>query len=69
MWSLGLAKTEHNYNIVMSIREFIEHISTAATLEGLNIDEAEIKFIHKDGREIDPNDIWEFDGNLVLSFK
>ena len=53
----------------MSIREFIEHISTAATLEGLNIDEAEIKFIHKDGREIAPNDIWEFDGNLVLSFK
>ena len=53
----------------MTIQEFIEHVSTSASMEGLNMEETDIKFILTNGVEIDPWDIQVVNGKLTLSFE
>lgn len=53
----------------MTIREFIEHVSTSASMEGLNAEETDIKFILTNGVVIEPRDIEVIDGKLTLSFE
>ena len=53
----------------MTIREFIEHVSTSASMEKLNTEETDIKFILTNGVEIDPWDIQVVNGKLTLSFE
>ena len=53
----------------MTIHEFIEHVSTTASMEGLDREKTDIKFILTNGVEIEPWDIQVVNGKLTLSFE
>jgi hypothetical protein len=56
----------------MTVKEFIQHLSTSCSLNGLDPDDTEIEFLFKEYRILDPDDITferNEEGDFVLCAK